>query len=485
MAEDQFIKGTETASRLEVKRQGYTLAFEITPDALECRCFYEPSTIGGTPLTAAELQGHLAQFKIGEGVIAEAVTTLLTSAASAKWVAALLLARGTPMIPGEDERVVMGVADGLAQPKHDKKAFEAVDFHHVQSFLNIDEGDLVATIKQPGLGKPGRAVTGKIIPPQAGAPLKLHIGPNIRVSDDGISLFALETGRVLFKDGEISVTDVYEIPGDVDLKVGNISFKGFVVVKGDVLDGFFIKATKGIKVQGNIGACTIESAGDISFCGMNGQGIGTVKCGGAITANFIYDTTIECAVDIFAEIEVRSSQIKCLGSIVVNKGCLAGGEYFALAGVECGILGNVTSLKTRVVAGVHYGDLAELNSLFNELKLLVSGYSAAPKGTVDLKEFARKRADITERTQDVRSRTYARSNPKINVKKRLYEGVTITLGIITDTINGERNGPLSILENSIEGGLRFLGMTELAFRAQDIEETFIQQYQLEQQKKSA
>lgn len=483
MAEDQFIKGAEPVNRLEVKRQGYTLAFEVTPDALECRCFYEPSSMGGTPLTATELQGYLAQFKIREGVIAEAVASLLTSAASAKWVAALLLAQGTPMIPGEDGRVVMGVADVLAKPEQDEKAFKAVDFRHVQSFLNVDEGDLVATIKQPGTGKPGKTVTGNIIPPQAGAPLKLQIGPNIRVSDDGMSLFALETGRVRFEDGEISVTDVYAIPGDVDFKVGNISFKGYVEVKGDVLDGFFIKATKGIKILGNIGVCTIESTGNISFCGMSGQGIGTIKCGGTITANFIYDTNIECAGDIFTETEIRSSQIKCLGTIVVNKGGLTGGEYFALGGVECGSLGSVTSLRTRVVAGVHYGDLAELNSLFNELKLLVAGYSAAPKGTVDLKEFARKRADITERTQDVRSRTYDRSNPKINVKKRLYEGVTITLGMITDTIIGERSGPLSILENSVEGGFRFLGMTGLSFKAQDIEQTFIQQYQLEQQRK--
>ena len=99
-----------------------------------------------------------------------------------------------------------------------------------------------------------------------------------------------------------------------------------------------------------------------------------------------------------------------------------------------------------------------------------------------MKEFAKKRADITARTQEVRSRTYDCCNPKINVKKALYEGVNITLGIITDNINGERKGPLSVIENTIEGGFRFLGMTPLSFKAQMIEQTFIQQQQLEQQK---
>jgi hypothetical protein len=66
----------------------------------------------------------------------------------------------------------------------------------------------------------------------------------------------------------------------------------------------------------------------------------------------------------------------------------------------------------------------------------------------------------------------------------LYEGVDITLGMITDVIHEERKGPMSIIENSIEGGLRFLGMTVLSFKAKDIEQTFIQQYELEQRKKT-
>jgi uncharacterized protein (DUF342 family) len=483
MADNKIMQGAATVSRSEVKRQGYTLTFEISPDAQECRCFYQPSNIGGMPLSATDLQGHLAQFKIKEGIVPESVASLLNSAASAKVVSGLLLAEGIPMIPGEDARIVMAVADGLAASEPDEKAFGTVDFRRVQSFLNVDDGELIATIQQPGNGKPGRSVTGIVIPAQPGAPLKLHIGENIRLSDDGQSLFATATGRVCFQEGEILVTDVYEISGDVDFKVGNITFKGYVEVKGDVLDGFFVKAVKGIKIQGNIGACKIESAGDISFCGMNGQGSGTINCGGTLSANFIYDTTIESAGDIIVETEIRSSQIKCLGAILVNKGGLTGGEYFALAGVECGNLGSVTSLRTRVVAGVHYGDLAELNSLFNELKLLIVEFSAAPKGTSDMKEFARKRAEITERTQDVHSRTYERCNPKVNVKKTLYEGVIITLGMITDTVNGARTGPLSVIENSLEGGFRFLGMTPLSFKAEDIQQTFIQQYQLEQQKR--
>lgn len=479
--EEKAIKGAEPVSRLEVKRYGYTLMFEISTDELECHCFYEPSAIGGTPLTYPELQGHLEQFKIREGIVPESVTTLLNSAASAKSVSRLLLALGIPMIPGEDGQIVMAAADHAATETAEGTA-GTVDFRNVQSFLNVEAGDLVATITPPGPGIPGTSVTGKKIPPLPGAPVNLEIGQNIRLSNDGNTLFAEATGRVCLRENTISVEDIYVIDDNVAFKVGNITFKGYVEVKGDVLDGFFVKATKGIKIHGNIGVCTIESDGDISFCGMSGQGVGKIICGGSITANFIYDALIECAGDITVETEIRSSQVKCLGVITVDKGGLTGGEYFSLAGIECGVLGSRTSLRTRVVAGVHYKDLEELNGLFNELKLLVAEFTAAPKGTVDMKEFALKRAAVTGRTQEVRSRTYEQCNPKINVKKMLYEGVNITLGMISDNILGERKGPVSVIENSIEGGFRFLGMTPLSFKAQEIEQTFVQQQQLEQQK---
>jgi uncharacterized protein (DUF342 family) len=479
VAENLFVKEADAISRFEVKRLGYTLTFEISADGLECHCYYEPSNLGGTPLTEPELLAHLALLKITEGFLRESVASLLLSASEMKPVSHQLLLRGIPMVPGEDGTLTMIVADDLAEEEPEEGGVRNVDFRHVQSFLNVDAGDLIATITLPGFGKPGRTITGKIIPPELGAPVRLIIGQNVRLSDDGLSVFAEDSGRVCVNDDAISVEDVYEIDGDVGFKVGNISFKGYVEIKGDVLDGFFVKATKGIKVKGNIGVCVIESDGDVSFCGMNGQGSGTIKCGGSITANFIYDALIECDGDVSAEVEIRSSQIKCLGAISVNKGGVAGGEYFALAGIVCGTLGSVTSLHTRVVAGVHYGDLEEISSLFSELKVLVAEFRTAPLGTVDMKTFAKNRDVITERSQEVRARVYEQCNAKINVKKRLYYGVNITLGIMNDNILEERKGPVSIIENTIQGGFRFLGMTPLSFKAQEIEQTFIKQHELE------
>ncbi len=485
MADVIFVKETGSASRHEIKRYGYTLELLISADANECHCSYQPATTGGAALTEAELQGHLKQFRITEGVIPESVSLLLNAAAGAKSVEELLLAHGTAMIPGEDGYIELVVPDDLAENSSETGDEGVVDLRHVQSFLNVEAGDLAAKVHLPGPGTPGMTVSGKVVPPQPGVPIRLELGQNVRLGDDGLSIFATATGRVYCRGNEVSVEDIYEVKGDVGFNVGNISFKGFVEVKGDVQDGFSIKATKGIKIHGIIGACAIESEGDIAFSGMNGMGKGTIVCGGSLTANFIYETSIECAGDISVETEIRNAEIRCLGALRVNKNGVAGGEYFALGGLETAVLGNVSHLRTRVVVGVHYRDLEELNELFNELKVLIAGYTNAPRGTVDPKDFAQKRAAITERTQAVRSRSYVQCNPKINVKRILYEGVTITLGALTENVGEERKGPVSMIENTIEGGVRYLGMTPLSFKAQEIEQTFFKQYLLEQNKSTS
>ena len=97
---------------------------------------------------------------------------------------------------------------------------------------------------------------------------------------------------------------------------------------------------------------------------------------------------------------------------------------------------------------------------------------------MDAKEFGRIRADITARIQAVRSREYPDCNPKVNIRKRLHDGVTLTIGQTSDDVREGRDGPCSIIENSLEGGFRYLGLTDLSVKADDIEETFRQQQQL-------
>jgi uncharacterized protein (DUF342 family) len=466
------------AKKFEFKRPGYLITLTITPDTVECRCSYKPNP-AGAPMAYNDLQNYLNQAKVAEGIDDEAISTLLTSATSNKTVTDLLIARGIPMIPGEDGRLHLSVEDSMLAPSSETKSDnDNMDLRVVQQFFNVVPDEIIAQVIPPGAGVPGKSIHGTVIPAQPGKLLIPVLGPNVHLSECGDLIYADSEGRVAINGAEISVENIYLVKGNVDFKVGNIVFNGFVEIKGDVLDEFSVKATKGIKVQGNIGLCTIESAGDITFCGMSGQGKGVIRSGGNITANFINDVTVECDGDINVEYEIRNCHIDCLGSIKINKGVLAGGDYVALGGIESSAIGTVTSQRTHVAAGVHYRDQLELARLFNELKELISHYTNN-RANSDMKEFAAKRAEITEQVQQIRTRVYPGRNPKINVKKTLYEMVNITLGIISEDNREERKGPLSIIENSVEGGFRFLNMTDLSVRAEEIERAFVQQYELQ------
>jgi uncharacterized protein (DUF342 family) len=471
------------SKRIEFKRPGYQLVLEISPDADLCVASYEP-VAGGAPLTRGELESYLGQLKISEGIVTEAITALTLVAVQGKPLYGATLASGTPMIPGAPGRIVLAAELTPTPESTEPPPMTAdgepltVDFHHVQDFVNVDAGGLIGTVEPPGAGTPGRSILGGVIPPRAGKAFALKLGKNVRLDADGTSIYAEMAGRVTIRGEEVSVEEIYQVAGDVNFKIGNIDFNGAVEIRGDVLDGFRVKA-KEIKVQGNVGVCHIEASGNISLCGMNGQGKGTIVCGGNLSANFIYETDIECAGDLLVESEIRSCHIHTLGAVLVHKGGIVGGECVALAGVEAGILGSVTSLHTNIVTGVSYRDLAELSLCFNELKNLVARFNAAQKSSVDPKAFQAERAAITGRIHEIRTRTYARTNPKVNVRKMLYGGVTITLGVASEEFREERPGPMSIIENTIEGGFRFLGLTDLAFSAAAIEATFVQQHQLD------
>ena len=194
---------------------------------------------------------------------------------------------------------------------------------------------------------------------------------------------------------------------------------------------------------------------------------------------------VECAGDVTVDVEIRNAHIKALGAIRVNKRGIVGGEYFALAGIESAMLGNVTSLPTRVVAGVHYQDLEELNRLFNELKQLIANSIPLPRSRLTSRSLHNSVPSLPDEPRKCALRTHDQCNPKINVRNILYEGVYITLGNLSEVIKEERKGPLSIIENTIDGEFRFLGMTDLSIKAQDIEQTFVKQKQLEQKKLNA
>ncbi len=459
----------------EIKKLGFSLYLKIPDTRLECRCSYIPHN-QGSMITRDELLTYLKQYNVREGIDQEAFDDFLVKAAAGKQQVNVLLVAGTPPVAGEDECIALSVNSSAAVHAGEEVSTD-VDMHIVQTFVNVATGEEIGRIIPAGAGTPGRDITGMTIAPQAGKPLKVTIGKNIRTEENGTLLIAAATGRFCQSAGEISVEEEYIVKGDVNFRVGSIDFKGVTEVRGDVLDNFDVTSTKGITVTGNIGACNIISDGDIAFCGMDGQERGRIVCGGTLRAHFIHDAVVECAGDVIVDVEIHNCTIRTLGRIVADKGAISGGSYIALGGIEARKLGSGASVHTRLHAGADYRVVGQLEQLFAELTDL-QNKAKEPHTPSEAAEIQRACADLTVSILAIRDTTDPSANAKINAKAVLYENVQLTLGDTTEMIHEQKDGAFSVIENSIEGGLRYLSMTGLNVKATDIEQAFMREHKL-------
>jgi uncharacterized protein len=463
---------------------GYQLILSLSQDEMECRAHLETKP-NGAPPSLDEVNGYLAADGITIGIDEDAIQQLIKDGRPGTSSNGLV-AIGSPPQRGDDGKLeysFLPPEDSPDPPAVEEKDEEkrTIDFRSVQQFINVDPDQEIGRILSPTSGTPGKTVRGKPVPSEPGKPLALNLGQNVKAGGEGGNiLFAEIHGRVKLDGETVHVVEEYVVDGDVDFSIGNIRFNGFVEVRGDILDGFQVSASKGLKISGNVGACRLISHGNIEFCGMDGQGKGSIMCGGTVTAHFIHDSSVECWGNMLVDVELRNCSIHCRGSL--TSGQLAGGEYIALSGVEVKKLGAPSAIKTVIHSGVDYHDLDRMTILLEQLDAL----QLQIEGTKDLQEMNKlmdKKQQLGRIILDVRSHRPAGSNSKVNVKDRIYEGVTIHLGNAVEEFPKELSGPLSLIENSREGGLRQLSLSSLDLQAVELEKAWLEEDGLKQQEK--
>ncbi|MBW4055191.1 MAG: DUF342 domain-containing protein [Proteobacteria bacterium] len=459
----------------EIKKLGYSLYLRIPDNYLECRCSYVPRE-QGSMITRDELAVFLKQYNVREGIDQLVFDDFVLKAAAGRQQIDVLLASGTAPVAGADAYISLSVQPSAAVRSGDETVTN-IDMHIVQSFINVSTGDEIGHIIPAEPGIPGRNIMGMPIPAQPGKPLHMTFGKNIRVEENGATLIAAATGRLCQSSGEISVEEEYVVKGDVNFRIGSINFKGVVEVRGDVLDNFDITASKGLTVTGNIGACSIVSDGDVTFCGMDGQEKGRITCGGTLRAHFIHDAVVECAGDVIVDVEIHNCTIRALGRVVVDKGAISGGSCIARGGIEAKKFGSAASVHTKLHAGVDYHDVELLENLFSALTEAQNKMKKS-QSQAEIEELRSRSATLTNDIMTIRGKTDVAANAKINAKSVIYENVQLIVGGATEEINEEKDEPISVIENSIDGGLRFLSMTSLDIKATDIELTFVREQKL-------
>lgn len=493
----------------EQKTSAYILRLQLGAAQLKLFAFITVFDAEHT-IPPSELIDLLAKHGVKEGVDLEEIARFCSKAAMGINQEEVLIAVGDEPTRGKDGWLELTVKTGNDGAEFTEDAKGNVDLRTFQSFTNVEAGQQIGIIHPPEFGAPGTTVQGEDLPALEGKPLKLRAGDGVELSPDGGSAIATVAGRVVFDGNTLSIAEEFVVRGDVDLKVGNIDFNGVVEIKGDVLDDFNIRASKGIRVSGAVGACRLESDGPVEIGSMAGLGRGLIRCRGDLRANYLNQVLVECWGNVEVKQEIRNSIVKSTKVVISERGTISGGETVALDGIEAKHFGSISGIKTKLTAGVYFPEADRLNTLRQQQRSFGSQIQriSAALGPLSKRTNLRKalqeaielRASLLNQRkaaleiekervdaelESFKAEEHPTANPKINALGSLKEGAFICLRDTVEEISYEHTGPISVIENSSTGGLRFLDYSPLKVMATVNEEEVLTTEEPEQKSASS
>jgi len=249
-----------------------------------------------------------------------------------------------------------------------------VDYKEVINLNNARKGQLIAERILAKEGTDGRSVTGELIAGKKGKEARFKVGKNVVIDQEQLRMYAAMDGLITRTDKDkINVFPVYEVNGDVNYNIGNIDFVGTVVIRGNVLSGFRIKAAGDIRVIGGVEGAELHADGSVDItAGILGHNKGLVKAKVNVKSSFIQDANIEAGNEVIVTQSIMHSTVRAGKNVICqgSKGLIVGGVIQAGEQVKARVIGNSTSTTTVLEVGV----LPELRNELVELRSKIKEY---------------------------------------------------------------------------------------------------------------
>jgi len=293
-------------------------------------------------VTQTALISFLANYKVIHGINDYVITKIATNPHSVSYP--IEVAKGIPAKNGVDAYLVNEVKIHKDAPP------EKFNFRNVLKIPSVKSGQLLATVVPATMGSEGKDIKGKRIPAKVGKPLKIRPGKNVIFNVS--QFFSTTDGEISITNKQISVNPVFEVKGDLDLKVGNIDFIGNVTINGNVPTGYEIKSGGDVKINGLVEGATIIAEGNVIISGgVTGANKGKIIAKGNIQVNFLNQANIYSGQNIYVQKSVLHSRVESALSIYCNLGLVIGGELIAGQDIHIKEAGSKTYTKTELQAG--------------------------------------------------------------------------------------------------------------------------------------
>jgi uncharacterized protein (DUF342 family) len=340
-----------------------TVSLDVTDGQMKAVIVMTEPGPGGADLTSDSLLAFLQSNGVVHGVKADVLAEL---EGSPRYGRPIVVAEGTRARDGKDAFVAYAFKRDDKSAVNLKEKEGRVDFKDVSTIENVVAGQLLARKTPAEPGQTGQTVTGMAIPAQKGRDCELLVGKNVKLSDDGMAALAEINGQVLLLAGKINVEPIYTVSGDVNLRTGNVLFLGTVMVKGNVEDGFSVKAAGNIEVFGSVGKCLLDAEGDIIVHqGIAAKTEGRVRTGKTLYSKFIEHAHVEAGENVVVTDGIIHSMVDADKMILCQgkRAQIVGGRLRASEEINSKILGSVAGTETVLEVGYDPHSKARLAEL--------------------------------------------------------------------------------------------------------------------------
>ena len=358
----QSNQGKEASITIAHRRDA-ELEWVVQPDKMAVYLTAMPA-YGGKTITREWLLEELQERGIQEKCIDQSELDQVLEAGQAE---RLCVARGVEPEHGADSQFE-GLVEGCKNLLEDYSEEDQVDFHRVQDFIVVEQGEILMRRTPPTAGVPGYNVMGETLPSEPGCKLEFNPGADGAIvdPDNPDQLIAAVKGHPILIQNGVYVDPTLRVDA-IDIESGNIEFDGSVEVKGDVTSGFSIRATGDVFIRGMVEKATVIAGRNLTIVGgIAGEDLGRnqskelilkarVVAGGDIRAKYANLAYLRSGGDIIIREFVLQSHLSAKGSVNLtqpgSKGCIIGGKTIARNEVAVNSLGSDAIVPTVVRAG--------------------------------------------------------------------------------------------------------------------------------------
>ncbi len=277
---------------------------------------------------------------------------------------AVPIAQGRPVIEGQDGTFTW--EDALQKQATDWADDAPVDFYNISAIVTVQADAVIGRITPPIQGTDGVNVFGQPLRPK-GKPQEVQLKDGVELDADGVTVRAVVPGRVVDEDHELWISEIVEIPGDVNFETGNLDLSIDGMIQGSIRDRFEVATQKNLTVTGAVEAAQVKATGNVTVRGgILNRRLGKVIAGREITAKFCEEADLKADGDIRMSRLAMNSNIHTVGKLLIHCGSIVGGNAYAKHGVEVGTLGCDAGTVTEIAVGLHPQELWKLQTMAQE-----------------------------------------------------------------------------------------------------------------------